>query len=185
MIDRWQPLADAARTLVGPYQTSARLRLAGSVTAEEWAAWRRLRDADYFLIRNRGGVNGERARCGRCSGEHIVGGVKIIDPTYHEFFTWACVDRPWRGLEGALWGYATLTRDERMQERLTPWAPNATLAHPRTFGLHTPANGNLDLVAITLASRDQFETLTEAEADALVVRINARITDPAQRFRYD
>jgi hypothetical protein len=175
-------LVEAARLIQRPGQRSVRLRLGGSISTEEWVEWERLRNSQYFLVRNRGRF-GERMRCGRCSGAHVENGLTVVDATYHEFLTFACVDRPWRGLDGALWGYATITQNDRLQNTLSEMGSNLAEIHPRTYG-SLASSESMDIVAIALATRDDLEDITKEKADALVERINARLPS-GQKFTYE
>lgn len=168
----WQSVAEAVRELRGDREVT--LKLDGTLTRREWDAWQRVRDSKFYLVRNRGGTTGERYRCSRHAFR-----TGIDEPVYHEFFTTMCIDRPWRGLEEALFAYSSLTNDERMAERLErTWAPNAARAHPQSFGRQAPALHHGELIAFALGT---LEPIAEQRAQNLAALINQR--RPPQPFR--
>lgn len=57
----------------------------GIITPVQEREIQRIARARWFLLRNDGG-HGERLRCGRCGGRHA-------------YFTLACIERPFHGLE--------------------------------------------------------------------------------------
>ena len=139
--------------------------LPNSLTRAEMAIYDKWRDSKFFLVRNRGSETGERYRCSR--HEYRPG---IDQPVYHEYFTSMCVDRPWRGLEGALYAYATITHNEQLAHRLKYLAPQANIVHPRTFQ-PPDAFTDADIIAITIGT---LEPITRARAERLAQDINAK-----------
>lgn len=57
----------------------------GILTPTQYAEMEKLARGRWFLLRN-DGPHGERLRCGRCKG-------------LHQYFTLACVERPFHGLQ--------------------------------------------------------------------------------------
>jgi hypothetical protein len=138
-----------------------------ALSAWEMRRWNELRDARFFLVRNRGGDTGERYRCGNHS--YTPG---IDAPVYHEFFTVMCVDRPWRGLDGALWGYALVTRDDLLAEYLMTFAPGGMMrAHPQMTASLAPRKDEADLIALAVGT---LEPISETRALALARDIQSR-----------
>jgi hypothetical protein len=166
----WLDVREAAERLRKPGQTSITLQLTGTSDPRAVARWKRLRDSRFFLVRNRNGGTGERYHCGLCSTYHVERGVKVLDPIYHEFFTLCCVNQPFRGLDGALWGYASLINDRGIQRRVLDWMPDAGLAHPQTFGRMVKEPGE-ELIAVALGV---LEDITETRARNLAEMINGR-----------
>jgi len=141
-----------------------KMLMPNSLSRFEMGIVNRWKDSKFFLVRNRGGETGERYRCSR--HEFKPG---VDQPVYHEFFTTMCVDRPWRGLEQALWGFALITENERLAARLEYLATNASMTHPRTF--QPTDRESAELVAIALGT---LEPISQSRAEALAREINAR-----------
>jgi hypothetical protein len=160
----WERVGD----WVEPYRRegAAGLKLGNWMTRDEWNRWQRYQDSRFFLVRNRGGDTGERFRCSRHAYEP-----GISEPVYHEFMTLMCVDRPWRGLDGALYAYATITSDERLKSMILRDLPAANNAHPATFGNLTPNFDGEELIAVSLGIA---EPITQAHAKRLADEINSR-----------
>jgi len=160
-------VADAIRELGGPDQLRS-LLYPDALSAEEMRRWQQLRDSHFFLVRNRGGDTGERYRCANHS--YTPG---IDEPVYHEFFTVMCVDRPWRGLDGALYGYALVTRDDLLAEYLMAFAPGSMMrAHPQTTANLAPMRKDeADLIALAIGT---LEPISETRALALARDIQSR-----------
>src|SRR4051812_7659624 len=73
-------------------------------TPEQIAARERRLLSTYFLVRIDG--LGERGKCRRCGRKH-------------EYFTLMCVERPWCGIDGGLFGYYQ-TLGAQPREQLSP-----------------------------------------------------------------
>jgi hypothetical protein len=142
---------------------TTRLTLPGMLSREQLAKIRAIRDANYFLVRNRGGMTGERYRCTEAQG-HNCGG-------YHEFFTLMGVDQPFRGLENALWGYATLGKDRGLASKLLSWAPHLGRGHPFTAHAWQPRDPGTELIAVAVGT---LEPISQRRAESLARLINSR-----------
>lgn len=107
----------------------------------------------YFLLRLRG-VD-VASRCGRCRARH-------------EYFTLMCVERPWKGnWMDALYGYASVTKDDGLYGEIVQGLKDLRTVHPRT------ANGmdtRQEVVAVPIF--DAVEWIDEWKARALAQRIN-------------
>lgn len=175
----WIPVAEAVRRAreANPGARTVRIAMPGSMSVEEHRRWRQLRDSHFFMVRNRGGTTGERWSCQRCSSFHIEKGVKVHDPIFHEFFTIGCVNRPWRGLVDALWGYTSITNNERLAAKMMRWAPElanpllAARAHPFTLGRMVPPDPEGDVLAVAIGV---LEPIDETKARQLETLINQR-----------
>ena len=137
----------------------------GLLDRQQWDEYNRLLDNKFFLVRNRGGDAGERFRCGR--HPYTPG---IDEPVYHEFFTVMCIDRPWRGLDGALYAYASVTSDGRLQSMVLRDLPALQTRHPGSFSHLAPDSAGEDLIAIALGT---LEPISELKAQQLAAKINA------------
>ena len=117
-----------------------RMAISGVFLPEQYAAYKLRRESEFCLARNRGG---ERLKC-TDPRFHNCGG-------YHEFLTLMGVDRPWRGLDGALYGYTTVTRDERVARLLERYGPELASSHPDLArGIEPQGLGSLIAVSIAL-----------------------------------
>lgn len=162
---RWVPASTAI-------DSDGRLHLPGTIDRETWDAWNALQDSRFFLVRNRDGETGERYACSRCSIKSVRNGQPSTEAVYHEFFTYACVDRPWRGLDGALFGYTTLTADPRMARWMARFGPDIGRAHPYSFGrMQGASSSDGDWIAVALGT---LEPISEQYARQLEQRINER-----------
>lgn len=176
----WLPVSQVLREIranAPAGATGVRFQLPGTTDPAVWDRWRAIRDSRFYLVRNRGGTTGERYPCKRCSTFHVERGLRVMDPIFHEFFTYACVSRPWRGLVDALWSYTCNTNNENLAEKVIAWAPQAGIAHPFTFGRQAPPDPEADVIAIAIGV---LEPITETKARQLAAMINSR--RPAQRF---
>lgn len=150
----------------------ATLLFPGSLTPDQMARWRQLRESRFMLVRNNGSTTGERYACRRHveQSRRLPPGVSF-KAVFHEYFTCMCVNMPWRGLETALYGYATLRSDERLKHKLTEWLPDLAVGHPKTFGHERPQEPGEDIIAVALGA---LEPISEARARALADKINGR-----------
>jgi hypothetical protein len=175
---RWITAAELARQTRRDGEDTVSITLPGMLSFAEWRAWRRLRESQFFLVRNRGTNDvGERWHCGRCSTYHVENGIKVLDPIYHEFFTLCCAKQPFRGLDGALWAYASLTSNERLARHLAGWNPELGRIHPRTFGGLVPPREEADIIGIAIGT---LEDITPEQAREYARQINQR--RPPQPF---
>lgn len=166
---RWMTVSEVEREM--RERGVSRLTLPGTLSVQQVQAYRKLRDSKYFLVRNRGGATGERYRCSKVDGHNCNG--------YHEYFTYAGINRPFRGLEGALYGYAQINKDSRLQRKVLDWAPHLDDGHPFTARQLGPREPGVDLIAVAIGV---LVDITKQQADALVAAINARVRDPAKKL---
>jgi len=83
---------EGAQITVG---TDGVLRVGSMLTRDEFDTIERIRNSQYFLVRNDGGEMNETRPCQRCGAGRY--------PTKpHTYFTLMCVERPWRGIEDGL-----------------------------------------------------------------------------------
>lgn len=157
----------------------AAIRALGFMTPADDAKLRAIEAASFFLVKNDGP---EKWRCARCNGKHA-------------YYTSFCIDRPWKGLREALYGYwrnvgaqheADLTPGQRQRMRVLSQAfgrldPVQSMhqMHPRTaHALGTPER-DIDRGAEVLGT---LEVLTLQRARLLVDQINTRARQPLIRF---
>ena len=140
---------------------------------DAWIARRdRLLASRFFLVRIGGNAGlGEAWRCRNCGGRH-------------RYLTSLCVERPFDGLAGGLFGYwrtvgatgaeAFLTPAQRTRlERIGAALGGADLArsHPETARALAVRPGDLDLGALALGVLEPIDARRAAD---LVRRINRR-----------
>ena len=146
------------------------------LTKEQRAARERLLAGQFFLVNMRLGNLGEVLRCGRCNGKHAR-------------FTRYCIDRPFSGLTGALYGYVTTVEQARALDILPPehrarvealrvlFGPRPDLAdtHPllarQLAGARAPGEVDLDIGMVALGLLERVEP---RDAQRLLDRINTR-----------
>lgn len=137
----------------------------------------------YFLVNMRDGI-GEIFRCGRCNGKH-------------DRLTKYCIERPFSGLYGGLYGYTQTVKDAEAAGRLGPDA-QARLDRIRrlfraTDGLPDLASSHPDLARrlsaevttgplnaldldVGIVSLGLLERIDQRDAQNLLDRINTRAT---------
>lgn len=140
-----------------------RLKVPDLLLPEHLTAYRRLRDSRYFLVRNRDGPTGERYRCTVPELHHCNG--------MHEYLTYMGVYRPFRGLEGALWGYAQVRGDSTLRHKLLDWAPHLDAGHPMTANALRPKEPGVDIIAVAIGV---LEPISKERAERLAAEINSR-----------
>jgi hypothetical protein len=140
-----------------------RLSVPELLLPEHLAAYRRLRDNHFFLVRNRDGMTGERYRCS-VKHLHNCNGM-------HEFLTYMGVYRPFRGLEGALWGYAQVRNDSNLRHKLLDWMPHLDGSHPQLAKTLRPSEPGVDLIAVAIGV---LEPISQARAQSLIEDINSK-----------
>lgn len=138
-----------------------RFTIPGTYSPEQLARMRQVRESKFFKVRNRGA---ERFRCRKPT--HNCGG-------FHEFFTLMGVDQPFRGLDGALWGYTELVHDDRLASMLRSWAPRLDNSHSsfaRTLREKSKEPG-VEVLAFAIGV---LEPISEELARSLARQINAK-----------
>jgi hypothetical protein len=149
----------------------AAIRALGFLTPSDDAKLRAVEAASFFLVRNDGP---EKWRCARCNGRHA-------------YYTSFCIDRPWKGLREALYGYwrnvgaqheADLTPGQRQRMRVLsqafgPGDPAQSLhqSHPRTAHAMGTRETDTDRGAEVLGT---LEPILPARARLLANQINTR-----------
>lgn len=149
----------------------AYFRAHGILSLEDAERLDALRQSQYCLVRIDG--MGERWRCRRCNGRH----------THFSLF---CVERPFRGLEHALFAYwrnvgagdaAQLSARQRARVREVgaifgvPSTPNLSTLHPRTAQALGGDAADTDLGADLLGTLDPISPM---KATLLANLINSR-----------
>lgn len=153
----------------------AYLRSFGFLSPEEAARLDTLAQSKWFLVRIDGA--GERWKCGHCGGRHA-------------HFTKFCIEKPWRGLEGALYGYwtnvgagdpRTLSPRQALRVRQIgkalglPPQMNLSTLHPQAARALGGDDADTDIGANVLGTLDE---ITESKARLLADLINARARRP-------
>jgi len=133
----WQATNRAALTPV--------VRLPGTYTRAEFGELLRLRNSHFFLVRNDGGQYGEPLVCGRC-------GAGKYPTKPHAYLTLQCVERPFRGVEKALFAYAKVHSDDNLQRRILADFPDLEAGHPITARHLIPQEPGEDLIAVAIGT---------------------------------
>lgn len=167
--------ADLSRLRVR--EDHGQLRLGDFLTRAEFDHIERLRNAQFILVRNDGGDYGERLRCqnGRSEAPRY-GQAPVSLGHLHTYFTYMCVERPFRGLEEGLrcWIRATRPGPRRsaILDGLAFGLADYASAHPETARAITPATpGTLAWYSLLVGTH---EPITRERAGRLAQRINDR-----------
>lgn len=156
---------------VGDWQADNRaaeqpvVRLPGTYTRAEWQELWRLKNAQFFLVRNDGGDIGEPLVCGRCGA-----GKPGTKP--HAYFTRMCVERPFRGVEKALFAYAKVHSDDDLQRRILTDFPDLEVGHPITARHLIPREAGEDLIAFAVGTA---VAISPRRAQTLTDLINSKL----------
>jgi hypothetical protein len=150
----------------------AALRSLGFLTPDDAAKLDELASSQYFLVRI--DATGERWRCRRCNGRHA-------------HFTSFCVELPYRGLQGGLYGYwknvgAGDPRNLSVRQRarvsqisqalgLNQQQTNLSTLHPQTARALGGDAADVDVGADLLGTLDP---ISESKARLLADLINSR-----------
>jgi len=130
---------------VGDWQPAPDVRIPGTYTRAEFDALMRLKNAQFYLVKNDGGQYGEPLACGRCGAGRY--------PTKpHPYFTLMCTERPFRGLEKALFAWAKVNADDQLKSRILDDFPDLEVGHPITARHLRPTEPGADLYAIALGT---------------------------------
>jgi hypothetical protein len=141
------------------------VRWPGTYTRDEWNYLRALRDSHFFLVRNDGGEYREPLICKRCGAGRP--GTKA-----HSYFTLMCVERPFRGLEKALYAFAKVRSDTDLKLRLLADFPEFEQGHPVTARALMPKEPGEDLIGIALGTA---VPISEQRAQTLTSVINSKL----------
>lgn len=125
------------------------LRALGFILPSEEAELKRIQQSRFFLVRNNG-PHDEPARCRRCKRRHA-------------HFTLMCIERPFRGLDGALIAYTRVSRShpraQALMQRLG--ITDLEVSHPQTARTLRPDALGTDVLALAIGLA---EPITEQEA---------------------
>jgi len=141
------------------------VRWPGTYTRDEWNYLRALRDSKFFLVRNDGGQTHEALVCTRC-------GAGRYPSKPHPYFTLMCVERPFRGLEKALYAFAKVRSDEPLKSRLLADFPEFEAGHPVTARALMPSEPGEDLIGIAMGTA---VPISERRASTLSDIINSKL----------
>lgn len=150
----------------------AHLRLPGMLTPDEYAAIQRLKNSQFFLMRNNGVTTGERWGCRnhKLASPKANATTSFAKPKIHPFFTICCIPAPYRGLDKGLIKYVAVSHDPEAVKRLSPYVPELAHTHPEYARKLRPAQRGEDFYAFTLAVA---QPITYAEAVEYANQITA------------
>jgi hypothetical protein len=135
---------------------------------EEIDARERILRSSYFLVRQ--GSLGEILRCKRCGAKH-------------PYLTLMCVEQPFSGLTGGIFGYCHAGLQTKSYEHLPPLerarferiatslGGNLADSHPELVRSMQIAPSDVDSISFALGV---LEPITKTKAQQLVWRINAK-----------
>jgi hypothetical protein len=123
----WFTIGEAMRA--AGIQPGERVRVGNMYTLAEWRERDRWKNSQYFLVLNgrseKPGLQTiEPQACDKC-------GAGRYPSKPHAYLTYMCIERPWSGLDDALWAFAVQTGDLMMERAVIQWRNFATL-HPWT-----------------------------------------------------
>jgi len=160
------------REAPGPKLVTARdgsTHVAGLMTRNQWNQLQAILNSQWCLFRNDGGQLGERVRCRWHQADPFGAAKPWEQPIYHMYFTYMCIERPWRGLMEGLWFAYSVASENRKATILR--ARDFVEAHPQTardIGPKEPGE-NVFGVLVSLPERIEVE-----RARHLVGLINER-----------
>lgn len=156
-------------------EDNGQMRVAGMLTRAEFEEIERVRNSQYFLVRNDGGQMGERRPCSRNKSDFDRGHM-------HDYFTCMCVERPWRGIENGLHYWIRSSSDNLRRSVLLAGMSRGIEDyndhHPQTAKLLKPVEP--DMVAWYTMLAGTHIPLTLDEARVYARRIHDR--DPRHIF---
>jgi hypothetical protein len=148
---------------------NGQLRVAGMLTRAEFIEIERIRNSQWYLVRNDGGQMGERAPCLRSKSQFDKG-------HYHDYFTAMCVERPFRGIERGLEVWLKASSDHLRRSALlagmTRGLEDYAKNHPQTASILKPADP--DTVAWYTMLAGTHIPITTAEARRYAQKIKDR-----------
>lgn len=142
----------------------------GMMTRSQWNQLQAILNSQWCLFRNDGGQLGERAPC-RWHQEDPYGLPGPFDkPVTHSYFTYRCIERPFRGLTEGLWAAYRVASEGRRGSimRVLDALPNFADAHPETARGLVDGQGE-SVYGVLLALP---EPITVERASFLIERIN-------------
>jgi hypothetical protein len=137
----------------------------------------KVRNSKFFLFKNDGGFVGERAKCHRVMPNGTTWGCG----RKHMYFTYMCIDRPYRGLEDGLWAVYRACSDSAKRSsllRTISHLPDLSESHPQTARILEPDEDG-EIWYSTLLSLP--EPISAERAKRLAEQINA--ANPPIKFR--
>lgn len=167
--------------MASPLDPLAYLRSHGFLTPDEAAKLDELARSQFFLVRIDGA--GERWRCRNCNGRH-------------QHFTKFCIELPYRGLQGGLYGYwknvgagdprnlsasqrARISQVSRVLGMNQRQATNLSTLHPNTARALGGDDADIDVGADLLGTLDP---ISPQKARFLADLINSRARSTIVRF---
>lgn len=116
-------------------------RVAGTMTRQEWNQLQAILNSQYFLFRNDGGDYGERIACHWHRSDPMSFRADLVSkPIYHMYFTYMCVERPFKGLTEGLFAIARHASDGYRSSIMQAIAaiPDLSTRHPESARLLDP-----------------------------------------------
>lgn len=113
------------------------IRVGQLMTPDEWRRLERVTNSRFNLFRNNGGDYGERPICRRRNPDGTISGCGAK----HMYFTYMCIERPYRGLEEGLWYAMRATRSEVRRSQIMDaitHLPDIATGHPLMAGRLEP-----------------------------------------------
>jgi hypothetical protein len=130
-------------------------------TPKELAELERIKQAEFFLIRN-GRADDDPVRCPHCGRPEM-------------YLTLGCIERPFNGLVEGLYAYVVNSSNRERARILDSYIQELERAHPFTANKLRPAEAGEDLLAWSLGIA---EPISRAKAYALAQAINERGLQP-------
>lgn len=153
------------------------IRVEGFLTPAESAQLDRVANGKFFLFRNDGGWFGERGICHRV----LPDGTEWGCFKKHMYFSYMCVERPYRGLEDGLWAVFRAASDSGKKGSIMKaisHLPDLATHHPQTARILQPDDDGENWWAALLALP---EAITPARARELARKINSGGTTGANK----
>lgn len=134
-------------------------RVNGLMTRAEFDFIERVRMSRFYLVSNDGGELGERGKCRRCG-------------LLHQYLTYMCIERPFRGLEEGLRTWLRAGTDEAKRSKVVQALsniPDLATGHPATARDLRPTQPGEAWYSLLIGVA---EPITDAIAQRFAQRIN-------------